>query len=778
VKRVLIYPYDGSSGEGPGLSTYHYGWTPLNGDLIPRDLADPTLDVLGNPLQHSGIAPRDAQLINSPCLTFNGTNQSILLNTPIADASTSHTWTAWVKVVDDTSDQYLFDKQGGTRTILNLQYNSGSDNIAIYSGVSWDEFAVGVNDDTWHHVAFKIDGSTAEIFVDGVSGGSVTITTTSIDGSTQTIASRYNQANPFVEGGLCDFRVYNTALSDTDIAAIYAGEEIDSDPIFWMPMSEGDGSSVFDVSGNGNHGTITNYASTMWDNTQSDFHDMTNRGCTYVSQFPGGVHSQQVALADPSEFTFGDGSTSNPFTISMWYKPTSTTGVSRKLFSKNYGGTSGVEWNLYNSAGNIYFQVYDYDASNSKGRYGSFGSTYHNRWNHIVAKFNGTTGTSIYVNGVRVDVANWQAGTFIAIHNTDSEIRIGNTSTSPSGEIHSACILNEDIDAGILPDWYANPSLIGPDDSRVLLWWSLDDGDGTVAADSGPYGLDGTIYNPDDDLWNGNPIPANAYGNLSINAPANTLNTNLTDINFIPEPDAPWIRSCIPGAAFDGIGDYASLGSRLTSGALTNLDITAVVKMNSTGLHQIAGEYDFSAGDRAWLLYLESGTVKMVVSRDGTATTGSAKIYQSAVLNDGQFYTIRVLFTPNSLRMFIDGSEITPTKVWDATVNSIHDTSGYLMVGAVGLPGSLGSDPYDGTIQSFEMVAPEKIRWVFTKNNGFTVVDETGNGNDGTLTVNSSLASIYAYVTPASDYTLGDGRDRPHYVTEETNFEHEFRTEL
>jgi hypothetical protein len=474
--------------------------------IAPRDESIPANDVLGNPLDYTGTVPKYATPVDAPCLTFDGTNKSILLNTPISDASTSHTWAAWVKVVDKERDSYLFDKNGGTRMVLNLHRSlAGSGNIAIYSGVSWDEFAVGVNDDTWHHVAFKISGTTAEIFVDGVSGGSVTITETSIDGTSQVIASRYSQDDFFLEGGLCDFRVYNTALSDTDIAAIYAGEEIDSDPIFWMPMSEGDGNTVYDVV-NGDSYTITSYVSTMWDNTQDQFFYSFENGCRESS----GVAIP--ALADGSTAATGDAITGLP-------------------------------------------------------------------------------------------------------------------------------------------------------------------------------GL---------------------------------LNSDTYNLNLLPEPDAPYQRSAIPGATFDGVGDYVAGANDLPGLGRFDFEFTFLNDLDANFV---------SSGLTVFYAELFDIRISLKSRKIILFTLG-----QSSSL-EYEFHPILVPVMWRTVRVVAEG---TTREIWFFT-NTEYD---------------------------------------FRENNGLVIPDRSGNGNDGTLVVNSSLDQIFAPTALETAYTLGDGRTRPHYVTEDSPNETDFRTEI
>jgi hypothetical protein len=512
--------------------------------IAPRDESIPANDVLGNPLDYTGTVPKYATPVDAPCLTFDGTNKSILLNTPISDASTSHTWAAWVKVVDKERDSYLFDKNGGTRMVLNLHRSlAGSGNIAIYSGVSWDEFAVGVNDDTWHHVAFKISGTTAEIFVDGVSGGSVTITETSIDGTSQVIASRYSQDDFFLEGGLCDFRVYNTALSDTDIAAIYAGEEIDSDPIFWMPMSEGDGNTVYDVV-NGDSYTITSYVSTMWDNTQDQFFYSFENGCRESS----GVAIP--ALADGSTAATGDAITGLP-------------------------------------------------------------------------------------------------------------------------------------------------------------------------------GL---------------------------------LNSDTYNLNLLPEPDAPYQRSAIPGATFDGVGDYVDTGVTSVPDEIT---IETVLKMPSSfGLRLAFGGYGSPPSkDRLYIGCNASGQV----------IAGCADKYQNTLISSSSFSVNEWL----SIRMIVGAGVV---QVFVNDVLEIDDTYTQTLPFALPRIGRVVIYYWPSSIQSVSYSG--LFAYDFRENNGLIIPDRSGNGNDGTLVVNSSLAQIFAPTALETAYTLGDGRTRPHYVTIDGPNEKDFRTEI
>ena len=82
------------------------------------------------------------------------------------------------------------------------------------------------DDNTWHHVAgiFDRSGSTMELFVDGVFKSSSTITSA---GSGSAVAYKglhigaYNSGNMMLTGTLDDVRIYNRALSATEVQMLY-----------------------------------------------------------------------------------------------------------------------------------------------------------------------------------------------------------------------------------------------------------------------------------------------------------------------------------------------------------------------------------------------------------------------------------------------------------------------------------------------------------------------------------------------------------------------------
>ncbi len=82
---------------------------------------------------------------------------------------------------------------------------------------------VKINDDTWHHISFTKNGSTLSLYIDGNS--SVTTTTDTTTGTTTNsyplyIGGEQCSVYPF-NGKVDEVRVYNRALSATEITALY-----------------------------------------------------------------------------------------------------------------------------------------------------------------------------------------------------------------------------------------------------------------------------------------------------------------------------------------------------------------------------------------------------------------------------------------------------------------------------------------------------------------------------------------------------------------------------
>ena len=107
---------------------------------------------------------------------------------------------------------------------------SGTDDIALSMTGAGDEFSqsVPVNDNQWHHLATTYDGSNKKIYLDGVE-----VATAAQTGAVTASEFKLYLGDPISAGGsptrpkIDDVRIYGTALTAAEVAAIYNEGEND-----------------------------------------------------------------------------------------------------------------------------------------------------------------------------------------------------------------------------------------------------------------------------------------------------------------------------------------------------------------------------------------------------------------------------------------------------------------------------------------------------------------------------------------------------------------------
>ena len=150
---------------------------------------------------------------------FDGTDDYV--DTPSISLSTTHAFAMWIKVDNATfeADLAAGDNAGtyiGTdQTRLWYRTGFGSTNLHSYTSPT------PLSANTWYHLTFSRSGTSAEIYLNGVKQGS---TLTLADNNSFTM-SRISGGGALGvwDGDLDDVRVYNRALSATEITNLAAG---------------------------------------------------------------------------------------------------------------------------------------------------------------------------------------------------------------------------------------------------------------------------------------------------------------------------------------------------------------------------------------------------------------------------------------------------------------------------------------------------------------------------------------------------------------------------
>jgi len=210
------------------------------------------------------------------CLSFDGTNDVVNFNTDSFDgvdcyADAGNVWSThqWMKV--DNGDQ-MFGLSRGVSTsaarphLLRFARGISADwTPAIWINGEANAVNLGLDDGQWHHYVITWDGTTCKLYVDGAFSTNLTAgANPNVDHPW--LIGKMSTSYGDGETGTCG--VYNRTLSADEVADVFAGSTLDGS-VMQAPLQEGSGTVAHDVSGNGNHGTITGATWTTADDIPS-----------------------------------------------------------------------------------------------------------------------------------------------------------------------------------------------------------------------------------------------------------------------------------------------------------------------------------------------------------------------------------------------------------------------------------------------------------------------------------------------------------------------------
>jgi hypothetical protein len=196
---------------------------------------------------------------------------------------------AWIRTGSE-ADQYIvsFDRSEYYRLEIN-GYGGGAGQVGwdVMTDAGQSDYGsvTRVDDNQWHHVVGVFDNGTSTIYIDGTAEPSAPLGTTFGSGEIRygfvganSEASAFDwpagTGNPIQH--LDDFRIYNYALSATDVARLAnrTGQPA-TGPILWYKLDETSGNIAADSSGNGYDGQLrfSWFDMNMHDDTTINFKD-------------------------------------------------------------------------------------------------------------------------------------------------------------------------------------------------------------------------------------------------------------------------------------------------------------------------------------------------------------------------------------------------------------------------------------------------------------------------------------------------------------------------
>jgi hypothetical protein len=198
-----------------------------------------------------------AELYTGKALDFDGVNDYVDLDgfTMAGNVATICFYAQF------DNDGYLLDLNPNRLVIK----NHNTQGFQVYNNNAWTVYDT-TDMTTMGFYVIVSDGTTQRAYYNGHQlSGDKTITAIDFSAITEFKLGSYHQTgSPWYNGKIAGFKIFNTALTPAQVSDLYNNPEKivptgveDTALKLWLPMMEGAGTTAYDGSGNGNHGTIS-----------------------------------------------------------------------------------------------------------------------------------------------------------------------------------------------------------------------------------------------------------------------------------------------------------------------------------------------------------------------------------------------------------------------------------------------------------------------------------------------------------------------------------------
>ncbi|HYD35103.1 MAG TPA: DUF2341 domain-containing protein [Vitreimonas sp.] len=274
--------------------------------------------------------------------------------------------------------------------------NAGTNRLRVWFGAGGSPKVVDSTSalalNQWYHIVGTYDGSSVKLYINGRLDNSLS-TSGTITTNTDTLAfGCSSQLNgEYFNGKLDHVKIYNYARSQAQVAYDYNRGK----PIAHWKMDECQGTTIYDASGNNNHGTLTVTGQSVGTCDTSS----TAWGSGATGKYNASINldgtGDEISIGDPSSGIFDFGT--RDFTLSAWVK---TTSGEQSIISKQIANT----WNGYNfyimPDGKLISSV-SWLNNGATSSITSTNSVNDGTWKHVVFVMNGADRTNwkLYING-------------------------------------------------------------------------------------------------------------------------------------------------------------------------------------------------------------------------------------------------------------------------------------------------------------------------------------------------------------------------------------------
>ncbi len=569
--------------------------------------------------------------------SFDGSDDMVTANDNDSLTSMNNlTISAWFKS----------DSLGSWRAIIGKGTSDANEEytlMVISTGVYFDVGGSGPYSNTaytitsgnWHHIAAvhsrNATASTLKVYVDNVDIGATTTGPTLTPGNNSlnlSIGSRFYTGLSYFSGFIDELRVYNRALSATEISALYNTTKTYKIQLYTTPTKGGlnetpaptasdetglvgywkmddlTNGKTTDSSGQGNNGTVTGAI-------------FTNEGRWNGAFVNDGATSPNTNYIVPTQNGITNilNVSTQPFTVSAWWKP--------RVFTASALIVARVGWNSGLLSDTDGFKCMLVNTSGASITLNGGSCSGLNTWCFGTCTYNGTH-FNAYHNGVLTHgPTEWTAGNIYAL----APITIGGYTTwGSNGTIDEVRIYNRSLSADEVKELYLSKGLVG--------YWKMDadQKNSTSTFDSSGY------YN---------------HGLIS--------GATLTNEGRFKE-----------GYKFDGVNDYINVSDTVSLNP-TSITITAWVKPSTTTYGTIIMKYNSSNKGYGYYAGGGSSGVEQRFFVDGVSADANN------FLTVNQWNHIAVAYNTTHVFFYLNGVSDGTSALAGGTIDS---TTNVLRIGA------------------------------------------------------------------------------------------------
>jgi len=367
-------------------------------------------------------------------LSFDGSDDYVKTNNTFALPTSSGTFEGWIWAASgEINNSFWGNTVGEAGKARGLRVNNGSLNDDVYfygytcDAVFTDAF-VGLYD-KWTHVALVINSTTSvSLYLNGK-----LIETKTLGGTLQAVidtflvGDEHNTTAGTFKGKIDKIRVWDDVRTATEIRDNMYKElsnpSGEANLVVYYKFNETSGTTADNAEGTASlDGTLNSF--TFPGVTSGAF-----AGSRNALDFDG--VDDYIDCGDNDNFSFGNGTTDNAFTIEAWVKMDDATDF--LILSKGEAWTT-YEYNFGEATSDkIELTLRDNSVPATIGRsYNTALTSYEGKWTHLSATYDGSgssSGIRIYLNGQRIDDTNVNSGSYTAMENLGGSLYFGKYKT-------------------------------------------------------------------------------------------------------------------------------------------------------------------------------------------------------------------------------------------------------------------------------------------------------------------------------------------------------------